>query len=343
MRNLLLISMTLLLAGAPAGIQAAEAKAKVLRWVVAHDRGNTPFAELNREFGRRVEKRSGGSLKVEFIDSGASDGDLDAAAYKQVRDGGAEMSQLGATAAGVNIFDAPFVFRNYEHAEAVFESNVGKKLVSQVSKASAGKIRGFGFTYSGGYRMLVSNTPLRSAADFKGLRMRRGSSMLSEFLQNLGVKPVDAGALPTGPVAGVAAGKYDVEETEVNRLTFIAQAHPEILGKSESFNLTRHRMYVTAVIANEKFLAGLTPEERKIVSEEAESLAANERRFSVTLEKKNLPVLEKLGLNVVEFPAAELPALVKAGQAVYSKSPEMVKLVAEIRAVKDSPNKLASR
>ena len=247
------------------------------------------------------------------------------------------MSQLSATGAKVRVFDMPFVFRSYEHAEAAFGSAVGQKLVASIGDSSQGKIRGIGFTYSGGYRIMVGKVALKSAADFKGLKVRDGSSDLSPFMRELGAKLVDAGpASREQPINGLASGAIDLEETEINRLAIVANDNPELIKKIAFANLTYHRMYVTAIVANEKFLASLAPDQRKLLISEMEELAIAERKLSVDMAARNLALLTKKGLRFVEFPKSELKPLLKAGNVVLNQHPELAKIVEEIRALKDA-------
>jgi TRAP-type C4-dicarboxylate transport system substrate-binding protein len=337
------LALTLLLCAA-AGAQAAPAaETKVIRWVVAHDHGAGPFFELNEEFARRLEKKSGGALKIEFIKPDVAESRLDEAAYKQVAEGSADMSQLSAIGAKVRVFEMPFVFRSYEHAEAVFASAVGQDLVAGISSSSDGKIRGLGFTYSGGYRILVGKAALRSAADFDGLRMRAGSSDLAPFVRELGVKLVDAGeASREKPIAGLEADSVDLEETEINRLAIVEKDNPGLLKKIAFANLTYHRMYVTAIVANEKFLSSLAPDQRRLLVSEMQELAVDERKLSVDMAARNLALLSKKGLRFVEFPKSQTASLVKAGDAVRAQHPELAKVLAEIQAVKE-PTKVTGR
>ena len=334
-------AVALFQASAPARVQAGPTEKqgpRVIRWVVAHDRGNTPFSDLNRSFAQRLHDKSGGKLKVEFVKSDASDSQVDDAAYLEVSQGKADMSQLAATAARVRVFDMPFLFRSYEHADAVFTGPVGQKLVAGISASSGGQIRGFGFTYSGGYRVLAGRTAVRRLSDFKGVRMRRGVSHLAPFMQQLGVSLVEAGAASRErPIDDIAAGKVDLEETEVNRLALVQREHPEILGQIDYVNLTHHRMYVTAIVANEKFYASLPADQQRLLSEEMETLAAAERKLSIDLEKRNRELLAKKGVRFVDLAGTERRDFAKAAEAYRHAVPELEGLVQEIQAVKDSP------
>jgi TRAP-type transport system periplasmic protein len=319
-----------------AALPALASEPVVIRWLVAHDRGNSPFTRLNEDFARQLEKKSGGRLKIAFAKSDAPESRLDETAFRRVADGGADMSQLAASGAGVHVFDMPFLFRGYDHAEAAFAAPVGQRLLDSIAAGSGGKVRGFGFTYSGGQRVLAGRLAVRRLADLKGARMRRGTSHLAAFMKGLGAELVEAGpASREAPVADVASGRLDLEETEINRLALVEAENPGLAEKLPFVNLTHHRMYVTALVANAAFLAKLPPDLRALLTDEAQALAASERKLSIDLEKKNLGALRRRAGRIVEFSAAERPAFAAAGEAFLKNIPEMGALVREIQALKE--------
>jgi TRAP-type transport system periplasmic protein len=312
----------------------------VIRWVVAHDRGNTPFAALNHDFAKKLEAKSHGRLSIDFLPSSEAADKLDEAAFQKVSEGRADMSQLSASEAGAHALEMPYLFRSYEHAEAVLTGPVGRKLLTGVTEESRGKARALAFTYSGGYRMLAGKA-VAKASDFRGLRARKSTSYLSGFLKELGASFVEAGpASRERPIDEVAAGRLDLEETEINRLALVVEQHPELAAKMGALNLTRHRMYLTALVVNEKFLAGLPEDLRELLISESEALAAAERKLSIELEKKNLAVLAKKGVRVVEISDACRKAMAEAGERLLAKTPALKPVVDEVRAVRE-PTKLA--
>src|SRR4051812_9736147 len=123
-----LLSALAFCAAAAYVVAAPAQKPRTIRWLVAHDRGNTPFSALNHEFAKRLEEKSGGSLKIEFVKTDAAESRLDEAAFAAISQGKSDMSQLAASGANVHVFDLPFLFRDYAHAEAVFESPLGARL-----------------------------------------------------------------------------------------------------------------------------------------------------------------------------------------------------------------------
>ena len=333
-KSAFLASIVLLTAAWTSAAQTEQKSGvKVVRWIVAHDRGSSFFDELLNDFSSRVEKKSGGALKIEFIPSKASDTALDNDAYDKVLSGEDDMSQLAAGRAGVPVFDAPGVFRNYAHAEAVFNGAVGKELLGNVATSSLGKMRGFAFAYSGGYRILVGGAPVRSIDDLKGLRMRRQTSA-ARFMQGLGAKLVDLGPESRErPITGILTGAIDLEETEINRLALVQRDHPEMVRKLKYINLTRHRMYVTAIVANEKFLAGLSDKNRRLLTDEIATMAVAERKLSVDLEARNLKALAAGGATIVDLSKSERARFADAAKTYMKKFPEMSATIRELQAV----------
>lgn len=336
------ISLFALSGRAPAAADpASSADHRTIRWVVPHPKDDDCFRGLLEEFAHRIDQKSGGALKVEFIDSEANSGRLgiqpDKIAYDQIMNGEADISQLSVGRLGVRVIDMPFLFRSYEHAEAVWRGPAGSKLLEQVATGSQGKLRGFAFAYSGGYRMLVGEAAIRKVSDLSGLKMRdTGGS--SDLFGGLGVKFVkldDADLAKTVPVALPATGKIDLEEVEINELAYLRQKYPEVAKKLKYVNLTRHSMLVTSLVVNEKFFSSLTPAQQTLLSEEMSGLGAPERLLAVDFAKRNLARMTKEGVALVNLPAAEKQKFAKAAESVYAKAPELAGLVAEIRAVKE--------
>src|SRR5262249_40112858 len=124
------------------------------RWVLAHTRDDQAYAPLFKSFADRIESGSKGALKVEFIGKDLSDKNADEAAQKLVVEGTADIGQFERDVAQyVPALTAPFAFRSYAHAEAVFTGPVGKKLLDGLYAEKDRKLRALAFTFSGGRRV----------------------------------------------------------------------------------------------------------------------------------------------------------------------------------------------
>lgn len=319
-----------------------------MRWIVAHARDDKSFQGTLDAFAQSVAQRSKGRLKVEFIDGKAdsqrTDAEADKACFKKLVDGEADMSQIAAGRMGVHVIDEPFLFRSYEHAEAVWRGALGKEMLGEVSKATDGRVEGLAFAYSGGFRVMVGQTPIRKVEDFKGVRMQDTGGEPAEFLKALGVKlvPVSPQELAEVkvPIALPTTGKTDLEETEVNGMAYARQKYPEQVKKIKYVNYTHHSMLVTSMVANTKFLASLKKADREILVDEVRKLSLAERKLSVNLAKTNLEAFKRDGIEVVALPGAEYLKFAKIGEQIQQKSGQAA-LISKIQAVGEIP--LASR
>lgn len=334
------------LSGLSAPLFAAEEPALTARWLVAHDREDSPFRDLMDGFSRRIKEKSGGKLMIEFVPIAGPDSQWGAVGREKVTAGEAEISQIAAGSVrssdgadgDYGVLDMPFVFRDYGHAAAFFDSAVARRLLAGASTSSEGRLRAVDFTYSGGFRVLHGKKPLERASDLKGAKLSasRGGPIMAEFLTQAGAALVGDPEARTKVEDDFKAGRIDLEETEVNRLAIARAKHPELAKELTALNLTNHRMYMTVLIVNEAFLARLPEEQRVMLLEELKALAREERRTSIELEKRNLAKLEAEGVRVVRLSKGERAKLEKAGAAVLKKHPAFGAVVAEIRALKSA-------
>jgi C4-dicarboxylate-binding protein DctP len=70
------------------------------------------------------------------------------------------------------VFDLPFIFDNTAELHKVTQGPVGKQLLG---KLDAKGIKGLAF-WDNGFKSFSANKPLRTPADFKGMKMRIQSS-----------------------------------------------------------------------------------------------------------------------------------------------------------------------
>ncbi len=322
----------------------ASAETRTVRWIVAHARDDQSFKGLLDAFAGRVAERSQGRLKVEFIDvkadSQRTDADADKIAFSKLTDGSADMSQIAAGRMGVRVIDEPFLFRSYEHAEAVWRGPLGKTLLDEVASENQDRVRGLAFAYSGGFRVFVGQAAVRKLSDFKGLRMEDTGGEPAALLRALGVKLVSLSpaqyAAVKAPLTLPVTGSVDLAETEINGLAYVRAKFPETAKKLKYVDVTRHSMLVTAMAVNDKFFRSLSPDDRRLLTEEVQSLSLAERKLSVSLAQRNLKLFARSGLEIVTLPAEEQLKFAKVGEAIQEKSGQLA-LIQQIQAVGEIP------
>jgi TRAP-type C4-dicarboxylate transport system substrate-binding protein len=59
--------------------------------------------------------------------------------------------------------EMPYIFKDHDHATRVLEGKVGEKLLEKITEKS--NVRGMAFTYSGGFRNVISNKKVSKLSD----------------------------------------------------------------------------------------------------------------------------------------------------------------------------------
>ena len=146
---------------------------KTIRWVIFHEPIDL-FLRTANAFCDEIEKNSNGRLNIEvysmieYAKKFHNGVVFDQAAL--INSGEVQMSQLYVSKIGeqrVSDFYAlemPFLFKDHDHATRVLEGEVGEFLLDKITAKS--NVRGMAFTYSGGFRNVVSS---KKVSTLKGL------------------------------------------------------------------------------------------------------------------------------------------------------------------------------
>jgi TRAP-type C4-dicarboxylate transport system substrate-binding protein len=344
------------------GSGSAGSESRTIRWYVVHARDYKEYNDQLMAFAQRLREKTSGALNVEFtysgIGSGWRDGDAERNGYEQVAAGQFDMSQLGTDTLDASVLTLPHLFRNYDHAEAVWRGPVGQKLLDGISQRSDGKLEALAFSYSGGFRALVGTRPVRSADDVKGanIQIKPDSLMPDEsLLLELGANGLTAAEQDfpkeRESVAGAVkqmgemlrSGKVDLFSVELNGLAYIEMKYGSLNVHPLYVNVTDQSMYSTAMVANAAFLSSLPDDLRRVLVDETRDFALAERRLSAELAERNLETFAtKYGHTVVKFPAESQARFIEAGKAVQRTLPQWADMIREIQSAGEIPLLAAS-
>ncbi len=179
----------------------AEAATRTLKLQASQTSGDFTYKYLTEKWAPKVEAMSGGSLKLEILPTkavvphretidavsvGILDGDLNAVAYFSGRD--PVFALLGDLIAG---YDTP------DQVQMFCMNGGGKEVLQKAyDKYTKGKVHVIG---CGPYakEALVTKKPIRTVADFKGVKIRSPEGLASEVFKRVGASPV---ALPFSEV-----------------------------------------------------------------------------------------------------------------------------------------------
>jgi C4-dicarboxylate-binding protein DctP len=222
--------------------------------VVAVD---TPKGQAAERFKKLVEERTKGQVKVEVYPNSQLYKDkeemeaLQLGAVQMLAPSMAKFGPLGARE--FEVFDLPFIFDNYEDIHKVTQGPIGLNLLKKLENKG---IIGLAY-WDNGFKVMSANKPLRTPADFRGLKMRiQSSKVLDSEMRALGASPQVMAfsevyqALQTGVVDGTEnppSNLYTQKMHEVQK--FVTVSNHGYLGY--------------AVIVNKAFWEGLPVDIRK--------------------------------------------------------------------------------
>lgn len=322
MRTFKKITLALAATALAAAVGASPAFAeKTLR--LSHLNPDNPFdsasGAMAAVFKNLVETGTNGSVKVQLFANGQLGKDNEV--IQQVRDGIVEsaISSSGGVAQHykmVGVFDLPFAFPNITVANRVIDTNsdFGKKLTADIAAKTG--LKTIGLLDSGGYfEISNSKRPIKTLADMQGLRIRTMTLPTHEaIIKSLGGVPT---ALPWAEV--YTALQTGVADGQMNPVPIIAFAKFDEVQKYLS--ITNHVLTPYFWFINAKFYASLTPEERKVVDQAAETAVEAGRGISRIIEASTEKGLPKLGkkMQINTIPAAEIQKFAAASQPAVRK------------------------
>ncbi len=166
------------------------------------------------------------------------------------------------------IFSLPYLFDNADAYHAVMED---KELINSIYEST--KKSGFqGVTwFDAGSRNFYTKTPIRTPEDLKGKKIRVIQSPVNVRMMQLfgaAATPMSFGEVYTAIQQGVIDG------AENNELALTNNKHGEV---AKHYVYNQHQMVPDILVANVKFLEGLSPEDRKVFDEAAKEATRVER------------------------------------------------------------------
>ncbi len=216
--------------------------------VVAED---TPKGKGALKFKELAEARTKGKVKVEVYPNSQlfKDGEemqmLQLGNVQMLAPSVSKFGPLGARE--FEVFDLPYIFDDYKDLHNVTQGRIGQQLFKKLDSKG---IMGLGY-WDNGFKQMSANKPLRTPADFRGLKMRiQSSKVLDGEMRALGATPQIMAfsevyqALQTGVVDG----------TENPPSNLYTQKMHEV---QKYLTLSDHGVVEYAVIVNKKFWEGL--------------------------------------------------------------------------------------
>lgn len=289
----------LLLALATAAAAPARAAPPiVIRFshVVAVD---TPKGQAAELFRRRAAELTGGRVEVRIFPNGTGYKDheeiqaLQLGAVDLLAPSLSKFGPLGVRE--FEAFDLPFLFEDEAALRRVTDGPAGRALLRRLEDRG---IVGLAF-WDAGFKSFSANRPLRTPADFQGLRMRiQASGVIDAQMRALGARPQ---VLPFPEVQrALAAGVVDGCENPVSN--FYTQGMHRV---QRHLLLTHHGYLGYAVIANRRFWEGLPGDVRRALEQALAEATALANRLAREKEAADLEAVRRAGTTEIHVPTPE--------------------------------------
>ena len=303
---------TTLAALAIAAFGVAQAQDKTIKFATQNPKGH-PLVMGMEKFAEIVAAKSAGKLKVNLFPGGVLGSDQ--ANVSALQGGTLEMVTMnsGILASQVkdfSVYDFPFMFASTREADAVLDGPFGKKMHAKLEEKGL-----VGLTYwELGFRNITnSKRPLLKVEDIAGLKLR----VIPNPINVDWVKALDANPTPLPFPEVYAALEQKAIDGQENPVTVInANKFYEV---QKFAAITNHQYNPQSVMISKKFWDTLSAAEKQIVQDAAIEAGKYQRDQARSQVAAALDNMKKNGMQVTEFPAAEVLKFADKMKPVISK------------------------
>lgn len=309
-------SIIRLLGAAALGLSLAAgstlAQERTIKFATQNPKGHPIVMGMER-FAELVQQRSGGRIKVNLFPGGTLGNDQ--ANVSALQGGTLEMVSMnsGILASQVKdfaVFDFPFIFANTREADTVVDGPFGQKMHAKLEEKG---LVGLAYFELGFRNITNSRRPLNRVEDIAGLKLR----VIPNPINVDWVKALDANPTPMPFPEVYAALEQKAIDGQENPITVInANKFYEV---QKHLAITNHQYNPQSVLVSKKFWDTLTPAEPKLLRDAAQEAAKYQREQARGQVAAALDNMKKNGMQVTEFPAAEVTKFAERMRPVIQK------------------------
>jgi len=201
--------------------------------------------------------------------------------------------------------DLPFLFDDHDHVTRVLDGDIGNKLCTEIGQKTP--ITALAFTYSGGYRVIGSNTKITNLSDLANTNLLTQTAHSVKLFEEIGAKPVRRLALSGDQLADVANDPAASVETTYLRFS----------GKH--VYKTEHSMFTTSILTGNKFWNSLTNKQQDAFRIAAKKTAKHERKWSIDDAKKYEDLAQENGVEIIGISEQDRAVLQQAALLTYQE------------------------
>ena len=274
----------------------------------------TPKGQAAERFKELAEKNTGGRVRVEVYPNSQLYKDkeeleaLQLGAVQMLAPSLAKFGPLGVKE--FEAFDLPYIFPTKAALYRVTEGPIGKSLLARLESKG---IKGLAY-WDNGFKVMSANRPLRTPADFRGVKMRiQASRVLDAQMRALGASPqvLAFSEVYQALKAGVVDGTENPPSNMYTQKMHEVQSH---------VTLSNHGYLGYAVIVNKKFWDGLPVRVRSGLERAMRDATAFEKAIAQRDNDLAMAAIRKTGKTTVhQLTAQEQAAWRKALLPVHKQ------------------------
>lgn len=206
------------------------------------------------------------------------------------------------------IYTAPYVFNSVENARKFVDSNIFKEWNEELSKVG---IRNLGFNWYQGARNFLTNKPINSMDDLKGLRVRTmGTKVAQDAMSAFGCVPT---TLAWSEVySGLQSNVIDALEAQTTAV-YGASLQETVTHITK----TEHFLLYTGIIVSEKWWSRLPEEYKTIIKEQA--IIAGDYATELTIDSEQ-QLLDKIAEEGVTISDIDKTPFIESSKIVYEEN-----------------------
>lgn len=245
---------------------------------------------------------------VKAVDAFPDINEMWAVLFDALKDGKFELSQTQVSIVGSHLYknfhaiDLPYLWKSHDHVTKALDGDIGDRLCAEIGDTTG--VRGLGFTYSGGYRIIGSTDGITSLEDLSSKKFVTATATSNMLFGGAGIDHLPRYKSSAQDVADMAEHGGAIETT------YLRFGGKNVLK-------TEHSVFMTSILASDKFLETLTEEQREAFKIAAKRVAKIERIWSIEDAKKYEDQAKERGVNIVDISEEDRQKLKEASQYCY--------------------------
>lgn len=283
-------------------VSAQEIKDRTLKFGLNGPEAHPAVAGM-KKFKETIESQSGGKIKVQLYLNGTLGNDQ--ATLSALKGGTVEMAVmnsgiLASEVKALEVFDFPFMFNNEKEADVITDGPIGQKMHAALADKG---IIGLSYWELGFRNITNSKRPINKVEDIEGLKLRVIPNPINvDWVKALGANPTP---MPFTEV--YAALEQKAIDGQENPISVIAAN--KFWEVQKYVVLSNHQYNPQSVLFSKKIWETLSPAEKKLIDNAADSAVKEQRAAARAAVAANLELLKKNGMTVTQLPPAELAKL----------------------------------